>query len=103
MASYHLSSTHTGTHQRMTTIWVPSSDEYLSSREDILRNATPGPSRIQRSPEPPEIQQPVPVRVIRSPNRGPAFLELKRGNPNLSPEDNATIAAWFEQTIPAIL
>ncbi len=36
----------------MTTIWVSSSDEYLSSQENIQRSLTLGPSRVWRPPIP---------------------------------------------------
>ncbi len=95
---------HSSMHRHTTTIRVATSDEYFSSRGDILRSPTPGPSRVWRSPEPTiQIQQPVPIRAVWPPNRGPAFPKLERGNPHLNEENSATIEAWFKQNIPALL
>lgn len=91
------------TDRRMTTIQVSSSDKYLLSREDILRNTTPGPSGIQRSSESPEIQQPVLIQPLWPLNRGPAFPKLEACIPYISDDDQAAITTWFQQNIPAIL
>ncbi len=39
-------------HQRTTTVRTRDSDESIQSRENIPRNATPGPSNVQRTPTP---------------------------------------------------
>ncbi len=91
-------------HHHTTTIHVASSNEYISSWEDVPRNVTPGPSRVWRPSEPSEDQQSVPDRPWLQPaRRGPAFPEGESGIPYISEHDQATITAWFEQNLPPLL
>ncbi len=104
MASAHPTTTHTSTHRCATTIRIDSSDEYFSSQEESPRNVTLGPSRIWRSLESPEVQQPVPERPqIRPARRGVAFPKDDSKIPYINEHDQAAIAAWFEHNLPPLL
>lgn len=104
MASTHLTTMNASIHHCMTTLWVSTSDKYFSSREDIPRNTTLGPSRVQRSPESPEVHQSVPERPwVQPARRGPTFPEDEGRIPYINEHDQAAITAWFEQNLPLLL
>lgn len=85
VASACLTMTCTSCHQHTTTIQVASSNEYFLSQEDIPRSATPGPSRVWRSPKPTEVQQSLPERLRIWPARqGPTFSEEEGGIPYIN-------------------
>ncbi len=89
--------TTTSHHRR--SIWVTASDKYVLSREDFEPT-----SRVWRSPEPTEEQQPVPSPLRLWPaRRGAAFPEGESSIPYISTEDDLAIRTWFEQNLPPLL
>ncbi len=91
-------------HRRTITIWDSSSDKYLSSQEDVPRNATPGPNRVRRPTEPFENQQPIPNRPwIRPTRRGAAFPKGESSIPYIHEHNQVAISAWFKQNLPPLL